>query len=86
MRIQTAVVIFGGIDTAPYEDLGVERLLTGKKLSPALVKNAARVALADNSPLSQNSFKVEIARGLLSSSLARIINLIEKKRAVFSRK
>src|SRR6202166_4485467 len=70
--IEDARVVFGGIAGKPYRQTAVETFLKGKTLSAELGDQAVSVSLADAAPLKYNATKIDMAKGLLASGLARL--------------
>jgi xanthine dehydrogenase YagS FAD-binding subunit len=70
--IEDARVVFGGIAGKPLRERAVENFLKGKTLSAELGEAAMSVALADAAPLKYNATKIDMAKGLLASGLARL--------------
>jgi xanthine dehydrogenase YagS FAD-binding subunit len=70
--IDDARVVFGGIAGKPLRERAVENFLKGKTLSADLGTQAIAVALADAAPLKYNATKIDMAKGLLASSLAKL--------------
>jgi xanthine dehydrogenase YagS FAD-binding subunit len=70
--IEDSRVVFGGISGKPYREKTVEAFLKGKTLNTDLGKQAVSVALADAAPLKYNATKIDMAKGLLASGLARL--------------
>jgi xanthine dehydrogenase YagS FAD-binding subunit len=70
--IDEARVVFGGIAGKPLRERAVEDFLKGKTLGAALVDQAVAVALTNSAPLKYNATKIDMARGLLASGLARL--------------
>ena len=70
--IQDSRVVFGGIAGKPYRETAVEAFLNGKMLSAELGEQAMEVALAGAAPLKYNATKIDMAKGLLASGLARL--------------
>ncbi len=70
--IDDARVVFGGISGKPYRENAVENFLKGKTLSADLGEEAMSVALANAAPLKYNATKIDMAKGLLASGLARL--------------
>jgi xanthine dehydrogenase YagS FAD-binding subunit len=70
--IDDARVVFGGISVKPYRETAVENFLKGKTLSAELGEQAIAVALASAAPLKYNATKIDMAKGLLASGLARL--------------
>jgi xanthine dehydrogenase YagS FAD-binding subunit len=70
--ITDARVVFGGIAGRPLRETAVESFLKGKTLNAELGEQAVSVALANAAPLKYNSTKIDMAKGLLASGLARL--------------
>ena len=70
--IDDARVVFGGIAGRPLRETVVENFLRGKTLGAALGDEAVAVALTNSAPLKYNATKIDMARGLLASGLARL--------------
>jgi xanthine dehydrogenase YagS FAD-binding subunit len=70
--INDARVIFGGIAGKPLRETAVEDFLKGKTLGPGLSDQAVAVALANAAPLKYNATKIDMAKGLLASALAKL--------------
>jgi xanthine dehydrogenase YagS FAD-binding subunit len=70
--IEDARVVFGGIAGKPLRERAVETFLKGKTLSIDLGDQAVAIALANAAPLKYNATKIDMAKGLLASSLAKL--------------
>jgi xanthine dehydrogenase YagS FAD-binding subunit len=70
--IEDARVVFGGIAGKPLRERTVETFLKGKTLSVGLGDQAVAIALANAAPLKYNATKIDMAKGLLASSLAKL--------------
>jgi xanthine dehydrogenase YagS FAD-binding subunit len=70
--IDDARVVFGGIAGKPLRETVVENFLKGKTLSADLGDQAVAVALAHAAPLKYNATKIDMAKGLLASGLAKM--------------
>ena len=70
--IGDARVVFGGISGKPLRETAVENFLKGKTLSADLGAQAVAVALGNAAPLKYNAMKIEMAKGLLASGLAKL--------------
>jgi xanthine dehydrogenase YagS FAD-binding subunit len=70
--IDDARVVFGGIAGKPLRETAVENFLRGKTLSADLGNQAVDVALANAAPLKYNATKIDMAKGLLASGLAKL--------------
>jgi len=65
-------VVFGGIAGKPLRERAVEEFLKGKELSADLADRAVPVALTNAAPLKYNATKIDMAKGLLASGLAKL--------------
>jgi len=70
--IEDARVVFGGIAGKSLREKAVESFLKGKTLSADLGDQAVAVALAGAAPLKYNATKIDMAKGLLASGLAKM--------------
>jgi xanthine dehydrogenase YagS FAD-binding subunit len=70
--IDDARVVFGGIAGRPLREKAVENFLKGKTLSADLGDQAVAMALANAAPLKYNATKIDMAKGLLASGLAKL--------------
>jgi xanthine dehydrogenase YagS FAD-binding subunit len=70
--ITDARVVFGGISGKPLREKAVEQFLRGKTISAGLGEQASAVALANAAPLKYNATKIDMAKGLLASGLAKL--------------
>jgi xanthine dehydrogenase YagS FAD-binding subunit len=71
-NIADARVVFGGIAGKPLRERAVENFLRGKTLSADLGDQAVAIALASAAPLKYNATKIDMAKGLLASGLAKL--------------
>ena len=70
--IEDARVVFGGIAGKPLRETAVENFLKGKTLREELGGQAAELALAGAAPLKYNATKIDMAKGLLQSGIAKL--------------
>jgi len=70
--IEDARVVFGGIAGKPLRERTVETFLKGKTLSVDLGDQAVAIALSNAAPLKYNATKIDMAKGLLASGLAKL--------------
>jgi xanthine dehydrogenase YagS FAD-binding subunit len=70
--IEDARVVFGGIAGKPLRERTVENFLKGKALSADLGDPAVAIALQNAAPLKYNATKIDMAKGLLASGLAKL--------------
>lgn len=61
-RISAARVVLGHVAPIPWRSPAAEKALEGKGLSEATASAAGDAAVADAKPLSQNAYKVQLAR------------------------
>lgn len=60
--IGSARVVLGHVAPTPYAAAGAERALAGKSLTDAVAEEAAKAAVADAKALSQNGYKIQLAK------------------------
>jgi len=70
--IENSRVVFGGIAGKPVRERTVENFINGKTLNAELGERAMMIALANAAPLKYNSTKIDMAKGLLASGLAKL--------------
>jgi xanthine dehydrogenase YagS FAD-binding subunit len=70
--IDDARVVFGGISGKPLRETRVENFLKGRTVGADLSAQAVAIALTDAAPLKYNATKIDMARGLLASGLAKL--------------
>jgi xanthine dehydrogenase YagS FAD-binding subunit len=70
--IDDARLVFGGIAGKPLRETAVEDFLKGKALSGDVSREAVSMALANAAPLKYNATKIDMAKGLLASGLAKL--------------
>lgn len=67
---RSARVVLGGVAPIPWRLSEVEKLLSGQRLTDALVRKAGDAAVAGARPLSQNAHKVPLTRNLVRRTIA----------------
>ena len=70
--VEDARVVFGGVAGKPLRERTVETFLKGKTLSVDLGDQAVAIALANAAPLKYNATKIDMAKGLFASGLAKL--------------
>ncbi len=70
--VKDSRVVFGGVAQAPYRDAGVEGTLAGRDLSGVSVEQVASTALTAETPLQNNGYVVDVARGVLMDALTQL--------------
>lgn len=68
--VREARIVLGAVATLPLRSPAAERALAGRRLDDATLEAAAQAAVAGAQPLSDNGYKVELARTLLRRMLA----------------
>jgi len=61
-NVASARVVMGHVAPTPWESADAGRALAGKPVTAASAETAAKAAVADAKPLSQNAYKVSLAR------------------------
>lgn len=69
--VRAARLVLGGVAPIPWRVPVAERFLLGKKLTPDVLAEAAKLALADAKPLEKNAFKVPLTQTLVRRALAK---------------
>lgn len=69
--IRSAAVVLGGVAATPWRVGAAEAELVGRTAGADAFRSAARVAVAGAEPLSQNGFKVLLARNSVERALTR---------------
>ena len=67
--IASARVVLGAVAPTPWSASAADQVLAGKSMSPQLAEEAAKAALANATPLSQNAYKVTLARVAVKRAL-----------------
>jgi xanthine dehydrogenase YagS FAD-binding subunit len=67
--IASARVVLGAVAPTPWAASQADQVLAGKSLTPALAEEAAKAAVANATPLSQNAYKVQLTRVAVKRAL-----------------
>ena len=67
-----ARIVLGGVAPIPWRVPAAEKFLIGKALTPEVLAEAAKIALADAKPLEKNAYKVPLTQTLVRRALDRI--------------
>ena len=70
--VRAARVVLGGVAPIPWRLPAVERVLTGQKITEAVLREAGEVAVAGARPLSQNAYKVPLTRNLVRRTIKQL--------------
>ena len=71
--VASAKIVLGHVAPTPHEATGAARWLTGKTVTTANAEAAAKAAVADAKPLSQNAYKVTLARTAVKRALLEAV-------------
>ncbi len=70
--VRSARVVLGGVAPIPWRLPAVEKVLTGQKITDAVLREAGEVAVAGARPLSQNAYKVPLTRNLVRRTIKEL--------------
>ncbi len=71
-RITSARVVLSGVAPVPWRAPAVEKELIGHELTDGLIERAAQKAGVGAAPLSDNAYKVALARGAVMEALSEL--------------
>jgi len=67
--VQSARVVLGGVAPTPWAATQADQMLAGKSLTADLAEQAAKAAVSNATPLSQNAYKVQLAKVAVKRAL-----------------
>jgi len=67
--VGSARVVLGHVAATPWHSAAADKALVGKAITTATAEAAAKAAVADAKPLSQNAYKVTLARTAVKRAL-----------------
>jgi xanthine dehydrogenase YagS FAD-binding subunit len=67
--VSAARVVLGHVAPTPWESAAAAKALVGKSISPATAEAAGKAAVAEARPLSQNAYKVTLAKVAVKRAL-----------------
>jgi xanthine dehydrogenase YagS FAD-binding subunit len=70
--VSEARVVFSGVAPVPWRSPATERAITGQRLTDDVVRRAADAAVADADPMPDNTYKVDLLRGIVAQELAAL--------------
>jgi xanthine dehydrogenase YagS FAD-binding subunit len=70
-RVKSARVVMGAVAPIPWRVPAAEQALAGKAITEAVAVEAANAAVAGATPMSQNSYKVQVARTAVKRAILR---------------
>jgi len=68
--VETARVVFSGVAATPWRSGAAERVITGQRLTPEVIRLAAEAAVEGAQPMTHNQYKVPMMKALLERELA----------------
>lgn len=69
--VREARIVLGGVAPVPWRVPKAEAFLVGKSLTPEVLAEAAKIALAGAEPLSKNAYKVPLTQTLVRRALSK---------------
>jgi xanthine dehydrogenase YagS FAD-binding subunit len=72
-KVSQVNITLSGAAPIPWRSTEAEKVIEGKTLTPEIIDQAARAAVATATPLAKNSYKVDMFRGVLTEELSRIL-------------
>ena len=69
--VQSARVVMGAVAPVPWRSQAAEQALAGKTITEATAAAAADAALRDARPLSQNAYKIQVAKTAVKRAILR---------------
>jgi xanthine dehydrogenase YagS FAD-binding subunit len=70
-EVREARIVLGGVAPVPWRVPAAEKFLVGKKLTPEVLAETGKIALADAKPLEKNAYKVPLTQTLVRRALAK---------------
>jgi xanthine dehydrogenase YagS FAD-binding subunit len=67
--VESARVVLGAVAPTPWAASSADQILAGKTITPEVAEQAAKAALSEATPLSQNAYKVQLARVAVKRAL-----------------
>jgi xanthine dehydrogenase YagS FAD-binding subunit len=74
-RVKAARVVMGAVAPIPWRTEAAEKVLAGKTITEAVALEAANAAVAGATPMTQNSYKVQVARTAVKRAIMRAAGL-----------
>jgi xanthine dehydrogenase YagS FAD-binding subunit len=71
--VSSARIVLGHVAPTPWAATQAEQALSGKAVTPESADEAAKAAVADAKPLSQNGYKVQLARVAVKRALLEAV-------------
>jgi xanthine dehydrogenase YagS FAD-binding subunit len=72
-KVASARVVLGHVAPTPWSAEAAEKVLVGKAVTPQVAEEAAKAAVEGATPLSQNRYKVQLARVAVKRALEKAV-------------
>ena len=69
--VREARIVLGGVAPIPWRVPAAEKFLVGKRLTPEVLSEAGKLALAEATPLEKNAYKVPLTQTLVRRALTK---------------
>jgi xanthine dehydrogenase YagS FAD-binding subunit len=73
--VQGARVVMGAVAPVPWRSQAAEQALAGKTITPETAAAAADAALRGAAPLSQNAYKIQVAKAAVERAILQAAGL-----------
>jgi xanthine dehydrogenase YagS FAD-binding subunit len=74
--VRSARIVLGAVAPVPWRSEAAEQALAGKPLSEELAQKAADASVADARPMTNNAFKVQIARTAVKRAILKAAGML----------
>jgi xanthine dehydrogenase YagS FAD-binding subunit len=71
---RAARVVLGGVAPVPWRLTEVEKMLTGKRITPELAAQAGEAAVAGARPLAKNGYKVPLTQAMVKRTISELVS------------
>lgn len=75
--VREAQVVLGHVAPTPWVSLDASTVLVGREVTAELAESAAEAAVAHATPLSENDYKVSIARAAVKRAILKAVDLLD---------
>jgi xanthine dehydrogenase YagS FAD-binding subunit len=72
-RVQSARIVMGAVAPVPWRSPAAERVLAGQRVTEDVAASAAQAAVADAKPMSENAYKVQVARTAVKRAILQAV-------------
>ncbi len=75
-NVKSARVVMGAVAPVPWRSHSAEEVLVGQPITEELAARAAEAALSDAKPMSQNAYKIQIARTTVRRAILKAAGML----------